>query len=93
MSAFCSTKFSSLYSVRVFALFLWRRWPVLNLTRRNIDDELRELGGIAGAFTVTCQDYFSGLGSALMKSAQSQYKPTKVPIPAETGIQILKRVA
>ena len=44
-------------------------------------------------FALTCQDYFSGLGSALMKSAQSQYKPTKVPIPAETGIQILKRVA
>jgi hypothetical protein len=36
-------------SRRVFALFLWRRWPVLHLTRRNIDDELGELGGIAGA--------------------------------------------
>ena len=30
--------------------------------------------------------YFSGRGSALMKSAQSQYRPTNVPTPAAIGI-------
>jgi hypothetical protein len=36
-----------------FPLFLWRWGPILHLTRRNIDDELGELRGIAGTFTVS----------------------------------------
>ncbi len=48
-SAFNAALASHHNGVRVFPLFLWRRWPVLDLTRRNIDDHLGELGGIAGA--------------------------------------------
>jgi hypothetical protein len=35
-----------------FPLFFWRRRPVLDLPTRDIDHELGELGGIAGAFEV-----------------------------------------
>jgi hypothetical protein len=39
---------TSLNGDGVFPLFLWRRRSILYLPRRNIDDELGELGGIAG---------------------------------------------
>ena len=35
---------------RVLPLFIQRRFAVLDLSRRDIDDELGELGGVAGAF-------------------------------------------
>jgi hypothetical protein len=35
---------------RILALLLWRRFPVLDLARRNINDAFGELGGVAGAF-------------------------------------------
>jgi len=34
----------------VFALFFWRRLAILNLARRDIDNELGEPGRVAGAF-------------------------------------------
>ena len=43
---------SDSHSAGIFALLLCRELAVINLTRRNIDDELGELGGIAGAFAV-----------------------------------------
>ena len=36
-------------SGRIFPPFLWRRLPVLNVAARDVDHELGELGGIAGA--------------------------------------------
>ena len=49
-ATFKATSLSARYSLGAFSLFLWRRRSVLYLTRRNIDDELGELGGIAGTF-------------------------------------------
>jgi hypothetical protein len=51
-ATFKATSLSARYSLDAFSLFLWRWLAILNLTRRNIDDELGELGGIAGAFAV-----------------------------------------
>jgi hypothetical protein len=35
-----------------FPLFLWRRWPILDLPGGNVADQLGKLEGIAGAFAV-----------------------------------------
>jgi hypothetical protein len=50
-------RLSSRDGLCAFALLLWRRRTILDIARRDIDDELGELSGIAGAPRVAkCQN-------------------------------------
>ena len=50
-------RLSSRDGLCAFALLLWRRRTILDLARRDIDDELGELSGIAGTLRAAkCQN-------------------------------------
>jgi hypothetical protein len=66
---------------RVLPLFLWRGLSVLDLSRRDIDDGLGELGRVTGAFRVLVHGRTIGRASAESKagSSRSNFKLTHYP--------------
>ncbi len=69
---------------RVFSLFLWRRLPILNFTRCHIDDELGELGLVAGAFFAwcfLCHAFEYGTGDSVRLACINRIKFQKYPLP------------
>jgi hypothetical protein len=77
-AAYDAAKTTSPHGGRVFPLFLRRRRSILDLTARNVDHELGELGGIAWAFRALC-------------SAWCEYAGRAVPLPEATELCLNQR--